>query len=341
MSWINRLMRRTFTAETRNERPSYAVLHQPNTIIPGCLTAQVYLHSIQTQADPLSCWTYVSDGMRSSGQPEIVFTLLRLPDEPSDTPPWEPLDVFQTLFQLVQQGRSLYPGGYTQFGDRNFMGRHLIYVPTEILNGVPLSAKVLTALLVTKEEVEAAQAFGVTRVVSRLGWASRYYPCPPWSDRRRAGLPFEATFRHSLLSGVPSGCFPGVSVCQEDDMINVRLTESSAVSLQKALQQVSPTTPLSFVTEIYSGADACLVWEPGQTEPCAIWKEGTEGTHISGCFLMIVPEQEAEEVKLIEDGVALLLSRTTWSFVRDGLMKKRPMQIAPGDGRLPVRFIWT
>jgi hypothetical protein len=53
-------------------------------VVAGKLSARVYLHDIEFQGRPIACWSYVSHGLAALEQPEIVFTLRRDPDEPSD-----------------------------------------------------------------------------------------------------------------------------------------------------------------------------------------------------------------------------------------------------------------
>jgi hypothetical protein len=39
---------------------------------------------------------------------------------------------------------------------------------------------------VTREEAEAVIEYGHARILGRLGQSVRYFPTPPWADRRRA-----------------------------------------------------------------------------------------------------------------------------------------------------------
>jgi len=164
MSWWNRLLGRG--AEAQPSKTTFPVRAE---LIPGSLTVTVYLHSVDTPGGPISCWSYVTDGLIAHHQKEVVFTLRRDRNERVDDFPQEPFQLFITFHQLAQQEKVVDEGGFTQFGARDFLGHHLMYVHPHPLPGVEIPANAILALLVTKDEVLAVQEFGSTRVIARLG----------------------------------------------------------------------------------------------------------------------------------------------------------------------------
>jgi hypothetical protein len=121
----------------------------------------------------------------------------------------------------------------------------------------------------------------------------------------------------------------------------VRLASPIAPKVQALLQQAPATEPIALLTDLAPHANACLVWEPGQSEPTAISPPDSDGARVSACFLLIVPEQGDDHVKLVEDGVALLLTSSIWASVRQALLSGRSNRIQPSDGTPPVVFSWT
>ena len=86
MSWWTKLLGPS--AAGRAGEPTWPVELE---VVTGELSARVYLHDIESQSGPIACWSYVSHGLAALEQPEIVFTLRRDPDEPSDGFPQDPL----------------------------------------------------------------------------------------------------------------------------------------------------------------------------------------------------------------------------------------------------------
>ncbi len=254
--------------------------------------------------------------------------------------PQEPLHLFAMLHQLAHQGRIVQAGGWTQFGTRKFLDRHLAYIPAQSIATIPMAPDTIMAISVTDDEQTAVQAFGILRVMARLGQQARYYPCPPWSDSSRTGLAFAQTHQDSLLTRLPCIYRPQVRILRMHDQLVMRLAPAIRPHLVEQLNQFAENIPIAFLTDLDTEADGCLVWEPGQTEPNAITPPESQGAQIGGCFVACVPEQETTGGLVIEDGFVVCFTAGEWHAVRQALHAGQPIHVAATDGRLPLHVEW-
>ena len=79
-------------------------------IIPGELSARVYLHEISATGGRIPCWSYVSDGLGAHQHREVVFTLRRESGEADAAFPEDPVRLFGTLYRLAAQGKRVTVG---------------------------------------------------------------------------------------------------------------------------------------------------------------------------------------------------------------------------------------
>jgi len=309
-------------------------------LIAGKLSARIYVHEIDARQGSIPCWSYVTDGLIGQQQAELVFTLRRDPGEPSDGFPPDPLQLFVAVYQLAEQGKRATSGSFTQFGDRNFFGHHLLYASAQPLAGVTLPPDCLAALLVTADELRAVREFGCTRVLARLGQASAYYPFPPWADRRRQGLSLTRTFEASLLSKIPRASAQGVCVSVKDNRIIVSARRAEQPSWPERLAQLPDNVPFALLTALDPTANGCLVWVPGQKGPEAITPPGSDGSRLCGCFILFLADQPVNGGKLLEDGFAMELTRDAWQAIRRALVDGQELSIAATGGGMSFALTW-
>jgi hypothetical protein len=279
------------SAAGRADEPTWPIELE---VVPGKLSARVYLHDIDFRGKPIACWSYVSHGLAALEQPDIVFTLRRERGESSDGFPQDPLHLLATIYQLADDGQRVGPGDVTGFGAPGFLGHHLLYVETQPLDGVPLAPSCLTALLITTDELRAVAEFGSTRVLARMGQASGYYPFPPWADRRRPGLSFARTFEQSLLSKLPRAASHDVRVAVESNQIIVSALRGAQPPWQDRLAELSDNVPLTLLTALDPTANGCLVWVPGQSAPEAITPTGKRWLAVVRVFCRVASRAARE-----------------------------------------------
>jgi hypothetical protein len=342
MSWWRKLFGQS-TADRASKQaspPGERISPVRIEIMAGELSVQVYVHEIVSQQGIIPCWSYVTEGMAAHGQTEIVFTLRREVGELSGQFPEEPLHLFATIHGFAKKDRRVTAGGATEFGARSFFGHHLLYVKAQPLDGVTLPGSCLTALLVTADELRAVRAFGCARVLARMGQASRYYPFPPWTDRRRRGLPFDSTFEASLLSRTLCLRADDVRVGKRGNQIIVDALRSEQASWLARLAQVPDTAPLALLTTFDPSANACLTWVPGQNGPAAITPPGSDGSRPCGCFIAFVAEQSTNGGRLFEDGFAMLLTSDAWRAMRRALVEGKELSIPASGDEMSLALTW-
>jgi hypothetical protein len=314
-------------------------------VIPGKLKVRVYLHDIQYPAGTsLSCWSYVSDGLAAQKQKEIIFTLLRGPGQKPEDYPHDILDLLEGIYKFAADGRLVDVGDVTLFGDTGFM-RHDIrgigYVEPEHLPGVDVPSPALAGILLKGDEALIAWNLTLTRVTALLGKSYRYYPYPFWSDLQRASVGSPKDMDTSLLEKLPRA-HARASYYEEDNHIFLLLYPPAREQLQKQLRQVSLQQPLALRTQVDPRADSCLVWSAGEKKPMAISPPGSKGLRKTGAFLMFVPEQKENEIRMIEDGYGILLTTADWQRIREAFESGADLSIPPAkSGALGFTLEWA
>ncbi|NIN71053.1 MAG: DUF3480 domain-containing protein [Gemmatimonadetes bacterium] len=306
-------------------------------LIPGELSARVWLHQIAS----MPCWSYTSTGLSAHGQRELILTVrVDQGEGPTDFPK-EPLRVFVEVLRLAKAGRPVGSGDITELGGNGLLGhRGIVYTSTrERFADVEFPGG-LAAILLRDEEIEAAMAFGITRVLGRLGQAYSHYPWPPWADRTRPSLPMARLLEDSILAQLTRIHAPGMTACLERDRIVLRLTEESGTQLLKQLAEFPASSPPVLLTELEPTADGCFVWKPGQSDAKAITAPNGTGSRLSGCFLALAPGQTEDEGLVVEDGLMMSLRDLSWRAIRDGLKSMSPVEVRPSNSGFGFALEW-
>jgi hypothetical protein len=343
MSWWKKLFGTTRAEGTTptpandEARPTTRQFPVTVEVIPGKVTARVYLHEITAPRGAIRCWSYVSDGLRAAQQSEVVFTLRRERDEDDAAFPEGPAMLFGTLYQLAAQGHRATVGSCTELGARRFFGHHLLYADAQPLAGVTLPPGCLAAVLIDDDELRAVRTFGCTRVLGRMGKAASYYPFPPWSERGRRGLSLTSTFEQSLLSRLGVRVSGQIVASLHDGRVTVGIRRSLHASLQG---MELPDTPTGLLALRDPAADACLVWEPGQDEPAAISPPGSDGSRMAGAFAVVLGEQPHDGGKLFEDGFVIELTDASWASFRRAFHGGTDLVITATAGGMHFALTW-
>ncbi|MCY1081833.1 hypothetical protein [Archangium lansingense] len=310
-------------------------------VAPG-LVVSVFRHVIERPEGGLTCWSYVTEGLATHGQKELVLTLSEGPGLEPSSSAHQVFQLFATIQQFASQGRTVNEGGVTRFGQRKFLGRHLLYLPASPLAGVPVPAGALAAILVTDAELTLVEENGAMRLMAALGKAYSHYPYPPWSEPERPELPANAMREASILSKMAHVRDRSARVLQLDGELVLRI-EPGAEKNFRQLVEAAPgveTEGFGLLTGFDPTADAWLVWEPGQRTPGAITPPGSRGERIGGCFLAFLPGQKADQEMLVEDGFAWMLTHASWTALLRALTEGQSLALlTPGGKRL--RLEWT
>jgi hypothetical protein len=173
--------------------------------------------------------------------------------------------------------------------------------------------------------MDTVKRFGALRALARIGRAYQFFPTAPWCDPDRA--PLFPPDHQTILSGVASASLPGMSALLAGGDIIVRLARPSAATLAQNLPSLPQTAALAFLLSLDPKADACLVWTEGQRGPEAITPPGSNGSRVSGCFVLFVPQQLTDASNPVEDGFAVMLTDSTWGRVREALTRGAPLTV--------------
>jgi hypothetical protein len=301
---------------------------------------RIFSHHVDSQFGPVACFSYVTDGLRASGQKEMILTVSD--DREEVHPPMVPLQFFARVNELAVQGNVVDIGGFSYIEPVAFMGHFsaVLYEQSQSFPGLPTPANALMAILATEDEVEVAKRCGISRVLVRLGDSYRYFPFPPWSDRARSSVVTQDFWRQSLLSRMPMLIAPGITVRQEGERVIVRLASRVAVLANEMLSKLPDDIPIALCANLDPEADGMLVWQPGQREPRAIVPPGSKGERMGGCFIIMLPENLTNENEVFEDGFISKLTNSSWQEVIEALRSGEPISVRGMAGSSVFDLTW-
>ncbi len=312
------------------------------SLIPEELDVRVFRHQIETAGGPIACWSYVTDGLRRLGQRDVVFTLRRMPDEDDEAYPRDPLDYFQLMYQQASAGKTVETGGYSRFsrpggvlGRKGAVGMN--YVPATPLKGVNYPDRMLSAMLVTSDEIDAIRAHGNYRLLSLLGFRSHHFPYPQWSDRRRPSLLCMADVKKSLLGTTALATARGLYARRQRHQVHVHLPDDRAATLlKKRLEALPARGPFVLLTDPDPEAKARLVWKPGMPVETIGSENRPEASLTGGFVAFFMSSKAVEGVHVCEDGFAVSMRRPTWERVRNALLHDESFTMPAEDGSMKL-----
>jgi hypothetical protein len=308
-------------------------------LIPDKLSVKVFYHEIATNQGKINCLCYLTQGLRSVGQRELLLTLknnqqtYRLYDPP--------LHFFKQVYAFASNGRIVNRGNMSQFGQNDMLGwKGVVYsdVPASIQDAVPLDT--LAMVLLSLEEVQSLQNFGYMRILSMLGKEKRFYPFPYWSDLDRKPLPIKAIAARSLLYKVQASIsMAAATLTMQNNQVTFRLPKH--LDSKSLPQEVLPSNlTVAILPSLAADADGCLTWSFDNSVTDAIVPNGSKGNHLSGCFLVLVPEQPSNSTKVFEDGFAIMVTKKDWVLFWEALIHKRNLTIAAHDHSMNFNVEW-
>jgi hypothetical protein len=298
-------------------------------IVPGRVYARVFAHDLRGPRGDVPCHSWVTDGLRTFGHKEIVFTMVRPPNAGIEHAPHEPIALLGAIASMAQQARLVDAGGVTEVGPAGLFGRPQLrgvaYETAWPMDGVALPPGCLSAVALVGHEMDTVKRFGALRALARIGRAYTFFPTAPWCEPDRA--PLFPPDNQTILNGVACASFPGTSALLVGGAIVVRIPRTQLATLAQSLPSLPPTAGVVFLLSLDPRADACLVWTEGQQGPAAITPPGSRAERMSGCFALFVPQQQGDGGNPFEDGFAFQLTDASWARVRDGLMRGQPLTI--------------
>ncbi|KAL1958179.1 hypothetical protein VTO42DRAFT_5034 [Malbranchea cinnamomea] len=333
------------SAEWRLERdpnsippPSWPLIVQ---ILPEYgLQALVFYHTIQTPVSGLiHCWTYISQGLITAGQKEVVFTVRRrVAIEGEQDFPRDPLTWYEMLFSAAREGQIVNEFQRTDFRAPSFLDRQdvtwIVYAAKCPIDNVPASyfpSDWLQAVPLLVTEAQVAEEFGVMRALSHLGCSQRWFPWPPWFDRDRTPCVTQSEMEGSIRSQVSYVMIPGLSAVKKGNDIVLYISERAEDGLKEVLNAFDPDAALPLDCVHYKDADSGLVWCNTDIQPRG-YAAGTSNYCTNLNFIAFCPCQQEDSLKLFEDGSVFLLKDETWLYIRQQLKELKPVSIELPSG---------
>ena len=227
----------------------------------------------------------------------------------------------------AEAGSIVDEGGLTQFGERAlFSGPHggLLYVEARADFRRRLArASAFGGLRPSTRRSARLATMGLTACLTRIGAQLRLFPFPTWGALDRPSA-ITARESESLLSKVPRMHVPAASFLVADQCLRLTIPRD-AKSLARGVSSLPTNSAFVLLTRPAASANAILTWRPGQREMTGISPDGSDGSRLSGCFVMFVPSSRADEARPFEDGYSVLLSEERWTQWLAALIEQRPL----------------
>ncbi len=319
-------------------------------LVPDQLYATVSLNEVKQGDISFECWTFISDGLKNVGQKEVLLILEKKNDEPENGYPTVVLGLFATMWNRAQNGLYTNEGDILEIGESGFLEPHfgaVAFTHPFGLSGLEREDLYIIANLLTKEEAAVAKQFGLARIIALQGFKYNHFPCPPWIVRDRDSVISEdqkVEMLKSITAKVPFFHVRGFRLKLTADKIYLECRKDQREHLKETLKQLPMEAPFAISSEICFDADAILTWQQDATiGPTAISKPGgAVGPEalMSGCFLLVIPEQEQNSLQVLEDGFLLSCETTVWEKLRNFMMtgKDGNVSMPPGEGKCFVEW---
>lgn len=308
--------------------------------LPG-LAVQVYASRVD--ADSL-CWTYVTRGRASRGQPELVLSVVRRTLDREHQPP---PDGFQILAEVAAMPS--VDAGTAHALTRPALGRRdlveAIAVAAPAPPEVPVPAGALTLLPATAAEAAVVRRFGAARWTSMLGWRAGSVDVPWWVDRDRpATLADDDLTRTAWRDGVAvrGADLTAAVVLDANPPSRAQLAgtwhlgvpRAQARDVAAALAAVGDA-PVLFALVPDPDATARLAWVPGQASAPVAARASAGAPRVAANLLSVRVEEGRRGALLLEDGVVLFMSPAQRDAAVAALLRgEAPASGAPTAGPL-------
>ncbi len=332
------LLRKIFGEKDRTKEPNVK-LPLNVTLLPNKLTADIFSHKIITDKGESEGLAYLTNGLKSLGQRELFLVLK---DKNQQYENWEePLHFFAQVYSFAENGKLVDTGDFTQFGKTDFLGWFgIVYTDFPNIENDPRLKDCLAMTLLSTDEVIAVQKFGYLRVVSLLGKEDCYYPHPYWADLERKPLPIKEIESSSIVSSVGATLkLSQASTILENNEISLVLPNE--ILINEIIQKV-PSNAMTFA--IFPGlnktANGCLVFTMDNGGHAAITPEGSDGSKLCGCVLIVGAEQQSNFTRIYEDGFGLIMTNETWIKFWESFIHKKNMFLEIKGNEMNFRMVW-
>lgn len=312
-------------------------------IIPNKLAVSIYFHNIVISGKSVPCWSYVSDGLISLKQKEIIFTLQALAGEDTSKFPTQPLQIFVLIYKTAAQQKLSNAGDVIPLGEKGLYGFLTIALmpPLVEIPNINFNRPMLSAVLLTKDESLVAKSFGLTRVISRLGYEQKRFPCQGANARDRQPINWQIGVQKSVIKNLPRTPVKQASVyLSAGEHVVLSLPTLLHTAMASAFKKHPPNKPLCLLTQLSPSQEGCLVWlaDSGATE--MHMRPNASGDSIGGSFILLEPGQTKDGAAILEDGFSMQFSPDNWSLFIDAVANKQFFHIQGSGGDMDFILTW-
>ncbi|MGD8939074.1 MAG: hypothetical protein PVJ72_06825 [Gammaproteobacteria bacterium] len=311
-------------------------------IIPGKLAVSVYLHYVTVGGKSVPCWSYVSDGFISLKQKELVFTLQSQEGEETAKFPMQPLQLFLLLYKHATQ-KSINIGDVIKLGEKGLFGFPALgctFPQVEIPNA-PFPRPTFATILLTKDEFLTAHSYGLTRVISRLGFEQKRYPCMPANARGRKSINWQPLIQNSQLKNIPRTPLKQASVYMfGGDQVVLNLPAAARTALANGLKKHPANKSLCLLLQLQPQHEGCLVWFPESNTTEMHMKVNASGESIAGSFILLEPGSASDGAAIVEDGFAMQFAPPSWQEFVEATAAGQFLQIHGSNGGMDFILTW-
>jgi hypothetical protein len=194
----------------------------------------------------------------------------------------------------------------------------------------------IAGVFLTEGELAMATNCGPRRVLNRLGKAARYYPTPYWSAPARESVYSVQDSQTSLLSKFPRIAVSAGSATLCGSAMHLQLPQAFAPILA---DRIEGRTVSAIMPGREPGVAAALVWTPGQTEPEAIFADGSKPAAFAAAFVALIPnDAQQDDVRFMEDGYVVMLSQESAEALTRALRAGQKFEVRGGTQNRAVIF---
>ncbi|KAK0114709.1 hypothetical protein ONS95_014193 [Cadophora gregata] len=319
-------------------------------------TVSIHTHLFTSPPNQLPCWTYISQGIATPSQPEVVLTLLRRQSENEEAFPEFPLWWMRSIYERAQSGHHLETGELVELEigqegavlkfdqikiDQNTRSWQTMSRFGSLLHGMPLNSgcfQFLNDKLPTKahhvialihEETAVAKQFGVTRVLGHLGLSVRWFPYPPWIDRDRGDIVTLADQGGSVRIGMPILRLNGLNamLIQDDIVLTIPADDEKRKVFRDYILSLPLSAGVGLDSFMLEEADSGLTWKRGQRDPMGYASNSGVMKNLNLGFLMFAPQADHDHSIMCEDGYGILIREETWKTIRDAVQNSQDLII--------------
>jgi hypothetical protein len=312
-------------------------------LVPKRLIVNVYQQDLPGKGSQIPCWIYLTQGFTALKQHEIALVLRFSKDEDGKKFPKTPLPLFLFLFKAVLQKKHFFTGDVIRFGEKGllgFAGMGFTFGNIESRQ-LQLPQQYLSCVLLTREELVAAQKFGLTRVLVRMGFEANRFPLNPWNDTERRSLPMQVVAQNSQFKNIKS--LPvrhsSVSLVGGDKVVLLLAVAMHGV-IGSFLKEHSNISQLGLITQLLPYHEGALVWLPEKDSIEMNVHPDSEGSIIAGSFV-ILSRGETSGTAMLEDGFNAQFDQQNWLALRNAIVRKQNVVITPASGDMEFNLIWN